>query len=435
MRTNTRRRGWTTLWLVIWLPVLMALFCGLVAVASLWLARVELENGLESAALAAVKEWGDAGGGDTLVPRQVGVAFAAANCVRGTHLALATNYAGEQAPCNQNLTCDLADGNLIFGAIDDSDPDHVVFSAGVCPSCALGNVLVDASAQGAGNLRQDNGWGIAFLHDGNTPPGLRIVKIVIDLQAGGGTGLFDLDGGDVLGPTLTDNVAPHAVSVSCMGDEYKQSDLVGFTDPQQQIAFTPSSGQSPTLTIEFFPDNDPTGGTDDGFAPCDRFRFGANVTGVGASTNPATDDDDGDGIGSDRAVVTVYFELDGMPLLPPSTGTFIDNDERSSQRLCPPQIDPSCGDLVVHPLLIPNLPAPPASGNNNNGQSYALVSGGGPGKFGVRAQAMVEVPFLGFPFLGAMSPSCVQAKATAEYDCLTRRVRLVRVHEFVCPGP
>ena len=55
MRTNTRRRGWTTLWLVIWLPVMMALFCGLVAVASLWLARVELENGLESAALAPAR--------------------------------------------------------------------------------------------------------------------------------------------------------------------------------------------------------------------------------------------------------------------------------------------------------------------------------------------------------------------------------------------
>jgi hypothetical protein len=96
---------------VIWLPALLALFCGLLAVANLWLARVELETGLEAAALAAVKDWGDQGGGDTLVPREVGVNFAAANCVRGLHLPLLTNYAGMQAPCNQNLTCDLDEGH------------------------------------------------------------------------------------------------------------------------------------------------------------------------------------------------------------------------------------------------------------------------------------------------------------------------------------
>ncbi|MCL6507990.1 MAG: hypothetical protein K6T59_13295 [Bryobacteraceae bacterium] len=53
--------------MLIWLPCLLALFVGLVGVANLWLARVELENALEAAALAAVKQWGEAGGGDTVV--------------------------------------------------------------------------------------------------------------------------------------------------------------------------------------------------------------------------------------------------------------------------------------------------------------------------------------------------------------------------------
>ena len=161
--SHSRRRGWTSLWLVVWLPVLLALFCGLIVVANLWLARVELENALEAAALASVKEWGDAGGGDTLSARQVGAEFAAANSVRGQPLELATNYAGQLASrsglvrvrlvsaqpptdCNQNLTCDPGSGHLIFGAIDDTDPNHVVFNVGLCPSCGEAKFGVRAQA-------------------------------------------------------------------------------------------------------------------------------------------------------------------------------------------------------------------------------------------------------------------------------------------------
>src|SRR5947208_6071110 len=79
---HSRRRGSATLWMVIWLPCLLVLFCVLVGVANLWLARIELENALEAAALAAVKQWGDAGGGDTQQPGEVGAAYALANAVR-----------------------------------------------------------------------------------------------------------------------------------------------------------------------------------------------------------------------------------------------------------------------------------------------------------------------------------------------------------------
>jgi hypothetical protein len=451
-----RRRGWATLWLIIWLPALLVLLSALLGIANLWLARVELETALEAAALAAVKEWGDQGGGETFIPRQVGVEFAAANCVRGVPVAIDPNYDGPLAAllgqplvrlasvapvtgCNENRSCTLTaspPGNLVFGAISEDDPDNVMFNAGECPSCNPGRVLIDATAQGAGNLSQDNAWGIAFLREAGTPNNLRIRRIVIDLQASGGTGVFNLGGlNSTLGPTITDNIAPHAVAVSCPGPvDEDQPDLVGFTEPDEQILFTPTSGQSPTLTIDFFPDEDPEDGTDDGFAPCDRFRFGAAVSGVGNASRRATDDDDGDGIGSDRAVVTIYFELGGIPL-PPFQTTFFDNDEKSNERLCPPETDPECGDLIVHPLRIPNLPVPPASGNNNNGQSYALAVGGGIGKFGVRAQAKIPVRSFGSLFLGNIADYCVQAKATAVYDCTTRRARLVRINTFICPGP
>jgi hypothetical protein len=159
-RRRRLRRGSATLWLVIWLPCLLVLFCVLVGVANLWLARVELENALEAAALAAVKEWGDQCGGDTCASRNVGVAYAAANTVRGRPLEIHANYAGHDFSShgtgpfhlatnshshnpNQNAQCRLdgdCRGILIFGAIrGDSDcPGDVTFHAGLRPKCQRG---------------------------------------------------------------------------------------------------------------------------------------------------------------------------------------------------------------------------------------------------------------------------------------------------------
>jgi Flp pilus assembly protein TadG len=147
---HRRRRGSATLWLVIWLPSLLALFCTLVGVGNLWLARIELENGLEAAALAAVKQWGDAGGGDTLDARQTGVAYAHANSVRRQPIVIGVNYNAGNAP-NQNDQCVLAQSpptaNLLFGAVDETDPNNVTFNAGLAPGCAAnGRFAVRAQA-------------------------------------------------------------------------------------------------------------------------------------------------------------------------------------------------------------------------------------------------------------------------------------------------
>lgn len=422
------RSGSATLWMLIWLPCLLALFVALVGVANLWLARVELENALEAAALAAVKQWGQAGGGDTLVPRHVAVAFAHSNAVRSLPVVIGDNYQAGSGP-NQNKDCVLGmtppRANLIFGAIDDSDPSHIVFNAGVLPSCALGTVLIDATANGSGNLAQDNAWGISFYNTPSTPPTLQITRVEIDLRAGGGNGSFTGSA------TLTDN-APQPAVRDNSGNS--QPDLVGFTDPANQITFSyPSAG---VLRIDFTPDLDPSGGTDpNGFAPGDRFRFGQDVTGVSSGSGA----NDGDGIGRDKAQVTVYFSLGGVPL-PPVRGVMVDNTERSNDALNPAQVSSQTGTLIVHPARVPDLPAPPTSAPNNNGQSYVLLAGGGTTrKFGVRAQAIVPLtPLGGQPFVGTLANYanyCVQAKATAMYDCATGRVQLVRIHEFICPGP
>jgi hypothetical protein len=151
----THRRGSATLWMVIWLPCLLTLFCVLIGVANLWLARVELENALEAAALTAVKEWGTAGGGDTSDPRDAGVAYAAANIVRGHPVVIGTNFDSVSGGPNENQECEPAGatvmpptGNLVFGAIDDSDPDNVIFDASIAPSpCGGGPLKYGVRAQ------------------------------------------------------------------------------------------------------------------------------------------------------------------------------------------------------------------------------------------------------------------------------------------------
>ena len=224
---STHRRGSATLWLIIWLPCLLTLFCVLIGVANLWLARVELENSLEAAALAAVKHWGEAGGGPTPTARQVGVAYAGANIVRGNPVLIGTNYNPLQLP-NENDLCDPTDhavvppsGNLVFGAINDDDPDNVIFDAGVMPSCAAGTVLIDATGSGGGSLAADHAWGISFYNTSGTNPLLRIDRVIIDLRAQGGAGTF-------LGPAeISDNSPQPAVHDNSGND---QPDVVGFTD-------------------------------------------------------------------------------------------------------------------------------------------------------------------------------------------------------------
>ena len=151
------RRGISTLWLLIALPTLLVMFCFVVNIANLWLARVELENALESAALAAVLEWGENGGGATSDARDSGVAYALANRVRGVNLVIDPNLdpmPGGGNP-NENLTCTLnkqpAEGNLIFGAITNTAP--TTFESSSAAGCGVGDDPYAVRAQAIVNVR------------------------------------------------------------------------------------------------------------------------------------------------------------------------------------------------------------------------------------------------------------------------------------------
>lgn len=416
------RRGISALWLVLTLPLFLILFGFVVELGHLWLARVELENALEAAARAAVETWAQSGGGSTYQARQVGVAYAAANRVRGLSLQIGLNYATLPSANNpnENLTCCVqpgdpvgnvpAEGNLVFGAIrrDANAPCPITFDSTQRPGCSPGMVLLDATAQGPGNLAQDNAWGIVFRPDPNLPDGLTIASITIDLQAGGGSGRFDFTSS---GPILSDN-SPTPI-LPC------HADVEGFPNPGSQISFSPTSGESSTLTIQFT--SDPVTG-DRGFEPGDRLRFGARTVGVSSGSGQ----DDGDGIGRDQVKVTVIFAINGVPL-PAVSGTFFDNTETSNdcQATCP-----------VHPSGIPDLPCPPASAPNNNGQSYLIVGGGSGQDFAVRAQAVLAVPSPICSLFGLPMPRYrISAKTIATHSCSEQRTRLQRVDRYVCVSP
>ena len=79
------RRGVVTLWTLLCIPILVLVLLGVAEVNRLGQARVQLENALESAVLAAVEEWGQAGGGRQPIAQACGMgkAYARANAVQG----------------------------------------------------------------------------------------------------------------------------------------------------------------------------------------------------------------------------------------------------------------------------------------------------------------------------------------------------------------
>jgi hypothetical protein len=410
------RRGISTLWLILALPVFLTLLVFTVDISNLWLARAELENGLEAAALAAVEAWGRSGNViSTAAPRDVGVKYAAANMIRGKPIAIGLNLAPAPAATNpnRNLTCCASvgnppGGNLIFGTITENDP--LTFDAGKRPSCGVGTVLFDMTKQGT--TASDNAWGIAFFNSLGTPPDLRIASITIDLQGGGGSGVFML-------PFIVSNRGSSSEPSTPPGAMPPFPDTEGLEEGQVEFEF--DSSHPNLLKIVF---------SDGSFAPGDRLRFKAGTDGVGKAGDASNGGqgafaDDGDGVGYDKVRVYVTFKQGGNSRT--TWASFVDHTESSND----------CAGLapIVHPSGIPFLPCPPSSAPKNNGQSYVLMSGSGNNDFAVRAQAIVEVDSLARKLLGnCIGPYYVTVKTTARYNCSEDRAWLVRVERFLCPG-
>lgn len=130
-RLARQRRGVVALWLILALPVLLLLSIVVIEIGNIWLARAELENALEAAALAAVKAWHDTPAAN-LAARNVGVTYAAANTVTGSPVVITDNGAGPIPNLNASAT-----GHLIFGAVTTATIPWV-FQGNQAPSCPGG---------------------------------------------------------------------------------------------------------------------------------------------------------------------------------------------------------------------------------------------------------------------------------------------------------
>lgn len=141
----TRPRGAVIIWVIVGVLVAFLLLCLVAEAGNLWLARLQLQNAMEAAALGAVDEWGDAGGGPpTLAARQRGVAIAAANTVAGNPVTIGLNRTAASAP-NENTDCD---GNLVFAALTGTSPNVADASMqGGCGGGAAGAPVVRAQAR------------------------------------------------------------------------------------------------------------------------------------------------------------------------------------------------------------------------------------------------------------------------------------------------
>ena len=435
------RRGVVSLWTLLVLPVLIILFIFVVEGIHLWLARVELENGLEAAALAAVKDWAESGGsvaaGWTDEARTIGQDYAAANTINQEPIFIEKNGGNFSDPANpnENLTCNIdgvPPGNLIFGSITEEDP--YVFEADIVPTCSGGGgrILADVTSQNMDST--DNSWGISFPteEDPLLNANLLVSKIEINVDPNDTDELrFNFSPSSGLPPILSDDspaptiqgFAPDVGGVPVMSE---QSDNYGFydwyflTSPSSptlpapagqwpnvgpppttpQIVFSYDADITEILTIEFFEYDDGTN-FDAGFSPGDRFRFGAGVErrSGGGPQNPQWATANGDHIGEVGVQITVYFtDINGNPVEPIDgvIGTFSDTEFSKNQ--CPNNDNPATlgiweaddlGNyhLLVHPirflspddtpLIARDLPCPLTSAASNDKQSIVLAIGGG----------------------------------------------------------
>jgi Flp pilus assembly protein TadG len=488
LRWRHPRRAMVSLWTLLMIPALLVLFAVVVEGVHLWLARVELENALESAALAAVKEWAESGSGPapgwTEGARIVGQTYAAANSINQTPVSIDTNLGtySDTNP-NENLSCE---GNLVFGAIIEDDPVFVV-ATDQAPSCmgGAGRVLVEVTSQ---NLTsEDNAWGVSFPTNPDEDfQDMLIERIVLEIDPNN-TGRLRFDfSGSGLAPILSasspqplvQGPAPNSDGVVVQSEQPDNFGFVGWffqTSPFQptvppgtvqewpgpgqtspQIQFSSNAdanGIATVLTIDFFPYVDQDDNVlDTGFGAGDRFRFGAGVVRVTGGGNFATAD--GDDIGREGVRITVYFKDIPDPVTSIFTDTGFSSNQCASNRNPGEWEQDDLGNwhLLVHPLrsvtpgtsplIARDLPCPLTSAANNDKQSIvlALGRGVGVGNYVVRAQASHQVPSLICSFLGIDfgGPFTVSACTTAMYDCELQRPRLIRVEpeNFYCPtGP
>ena len=469
------RGGAITVWLILAIPVLLTLFCVVLEVGNLWLARTELTNALEASALAAVEEWGDGGGGDTETAREVGRIYALSNTINGAPVDYALVDPGN--PINYNAANvngnDSCDGTLIFGALIEDDPEFI-FDSCSTSGCG-GRFLVEFDVSDNGNLGggDHNQWGISVQPTTMTND-IRVTRVIYRLPDSfmALNPIFDFTQFPArLSPNLVDNLIGNKVQcnatpsvIDCPGGPggTSQADIFGVVPAEIEfyidvpygddggggrLECVPGTGtlvtdmvnpafQSKTLAVEFCdPEADPLC---EPFDPGDRIRFGAFVRDNGGGQI------DADTIGAMAADVTICFSDGSFVMV-----FFVDTMDTATgqNRACSNVTFPAWGNcfsprqgMTISPTNRPDIPLPPSNAAGNNGQALTTFndSTGSGLPFAVRAQATYQVPSICCEMFGIpVGPFNVTAKADALYECLECVPRLYHIEEdnFFCAVP
>jgi len=137
-RIIRQRRGIAAMWILAAGPVALVVFGVVADYSKVWLARVELQSAVESAALAGVKTWGDGSDTGTIrsAARTVVQAFGQANTVNAETFSLNTNDngTGNDNDNNNNLDCggEVLLGKLTGGVFDATASNPIIADERAC---------------------------------------------------------------------------------------------------------------------------------------------------------------------------------------------------------------------------------------------------------------------------------------------------------------
>ncbi|QDT98825.1 TadE/TadG family type IV pilus assembly protein [Gimesia aquarii] len=385
--TNTNshqnRRGIAILWLILWGSLFLTFFCVVLEIATLWQAQIEINNALDSAALAAVKEWGDSGTGSTQIPRNVGVAYTQANPILGVAFTPNTNFT-PPVPGNPNGNASNT-GNLVFGAID-SITDPIIFNGNADASCAAGGVTITITQLNNGNSADPNTIRLGF--DSGTNLAIDSVAFTLPLRNGGppNAQAFFASGTDPQVSTVIGTFSGVDVDPTNPGPPNWDC-----PNPNGDVCFTfedlISPGEFRTVRINF---------DSNSFTATDFLHFGVSTNQLGPPgyTPPPMPNNVGNAWGEFGVTAEVTFRNTITNVTSTATATFV------------------------------NQPA--------NGVSQATLTGGAGGFPAVIAQATVPVQgfctqVFGVNFFNA------SASSIAYYDCGTGRAALVSVDNIIFP--
>lgn len=395
-RRANSRRGIATIWVIVSMPALLTLLVVLIDVANVWLAKIELKNALDAAALSGVKSWGE--GNSTAQSRLDANDAFNTNTILGSAFSLVT---AEGGCTNGNV---ISTGDLLFGSTTDSG-GTITFNCNGVPACVVGAITANLEVNtvgGADNLTNRRTFRITGF---TGPVGSQLTSVTINV----GTMIVDNGAGNVADngffdfreqPPTADNqtgsdFAPvGAGEVLLLNNTFLYTNTGGATvastngvlNSTQTSLTVNLSNFNPGDTIEFAVDTDRVGP--------DSGNIGADVADFGGHFGSGHTD-------TTRSTVTGALV------------TFIISGQSFS------------GTLLVD------------GGQNNDRSTVAIadvLTGGD--AFAVRARKTVQISSISPTFFGlTLGPYNVSAESYARFVCTNGPPQLMHIDTFFCTCP